>query len=570
MNAIASTAGKRRTGHGRGRRDRRRALAAIGLAALLAGCSLVRGGKDESANRPAPLFEDLGSYHHPITTDSDLAQKYFDQGLILAYGFNHAEAERSFRAATEVDPSCAMCFWGVALALGPNINKPMASEDAPAAYEAAQRALELAPGASPREQAYVQALAQRYAAEAPADRAPLDRAYADAMAEAASTYPDDLDLATLYAEALMDLQPWDYWDAAGKPKGSADQIVAVLEQVLAAAPNHPGALHLYIHAVEASSDPQRGEVAADRLGDLVPGAGHLVHMPAHIYLRIGRYADASEANVRAAAADESYITQCNVQGFYPALYYPHNIHFLWLTASIEGRYNLALESARKLSAAVTEEQVRQYPEIEWYLPTPLFTLARFERWDDILVEPAPPADFSYNTAVWHYARGLAYAAKGNVEAARSELAAIDAILETPAVRDYVPAPGQPPTKHLIEIAENILTASVAEATKQRAATIAALQTAVRLQDALPYMEPPYWYYPVRQSLGAAYLRFGEPRKAEAVFRRDLEEHPDNGWSLFGLAASLDAQGRSREAAEVHAQFEEAWRNADTRLVISKG
>jgi len=535
--------------------------ACLALALSSAGC----GGSRPASRGPAPLFDDLGDHHHEITTDSPETQGYFDQGLTLTYGFNHAEAIRSFRAGAALDPACAMCYWGVAYALGPNINAPMGGKAAVEAFAALHKALELAPAASEREQAYIEALSARYAPFPADDRTELDLAYAEAMRDVADRYPDDLDAVTLYAEALMDTTPWDYWQADGKPRPATAEVLTALESVLERDPYHPGANHYYIHAIEASPEPERAEAAADRLGGIAPGAGHLVHMPAHIYLRVGRYADASEVNILAAAADESYITQCNVQGFYPALYYPHNIHFLWYTASIEGRSELALDSARRLARSVTDEQVRMFPEIEWYRPVPTFTYARFAMWDRILTEPAPPEDFLYSTAVWHYARGIAHASRGELERAEEELAALDAILTSDEMQGYETAPGQPPVAELTDIAHHLLMSEVARLSGHDDRALVELESAVAVQDNLPYMEPPYWYYPARQSLGALYLRLGRPADAERAYRDDLDAHPDNGWSLFGLMQALDAQDRDAEAAAVRERFEKAWALADVRL-----
>jgi len=307
---------------------KRMAFLCVLLAALLLGCATPSGGPAPAPEPRAPLFNDLGTHHHEIATKSPEAQRYFDQGLILNYGFIHAEAVRSFKEAARLDPSCAMCYWGEALALGPNINAPMFPESVSQAWAAVRKAVELSGGASERERAYIQALSKRYAAKAVEDRKPLDRAYAEAMREASRRFPDDLDLATLFAEALMDLSPWAYWDKEGKPTAHTPEILATIESVLARAPEHIGAMHYYIHAVEASENPARAEGYADKLGGLVPGAGHLVHMPAHIYMRVGRYHDASLANEQASKADESYLAQCRAQGIYPLAYHPHNIHFL--------------------------------------------------------------------------------------------------------------------------------------------------------------------------------------------------------------------------------------------------
>ncbi len=526
--------------------------------ALLAGTAPAADDK-----RGAPLFDDLGTHHVAITTASPQAQRYFDQGLILSYGFNHAEAVRSFREAQRLDPSCAMCFWGEAYALGPNINKPMDPADAPAAHAAATRAVALAADVTAGERALIEAMATRYLPQAPEDRSALDQAFAEAMAAVVVAHPDDLEAATVYAEALMNLMPWAYYTETGDAKPQTDIVVATLESVLERNPEHPGAIHFYIHAVEASDTPGRAEAGADRLGDLVPGSGHLVHMPSHIYLRVGRYEDATRINERASAADESYISQCRAQGFYPALYYPHNIHFLWYTASLEGRSAVAIAAARKLADNVPTDLIGDIPLIEQFLAVPMFGLVRFARWDDVLAEPQPRAEHRFATAMWHAARGIALAAQGQVDQARAERAAFTtaaAFYGADAYETY----GYP-ADVLEGIAGHLLDAGIAAAGGDDAALFAELEAAVALEDGLPYMEPPYWFFPVRQVLGQALLERGQAARAEAVFRADLEHVPLNGWSLHGLAASLRAQGRDDEAAAYAEPFAKAWRNADIVL-----
>ena len=371
----------------------------------------------------APLFDGMGTHHHKITTIEPGAQRYFDQGLVLAFAFNHAEAIRSFKAAQKLDPSCAMCYWGEALATGPNINITsdgkviMAPDERLDAYEALQLAIARKDGASEQEQAYIEALQSRYNGDVTKDREGLDQAYAKAMANLTEKYPQDLDAAALYAESLMNTMPWNYWKDDGDPREDTKSVITALETVMAADPQHPLAIHLYIHAVEASSNPGRAEHAADRLADLVPGAGHLVHMPSHIYWRLGRYHDASKANINAANVDEKYIAQCNAQGFYPALYYPHNIHFLWAASTMEGRSELSIESAIRVASNVNVEQVKQFPTIEFFRTIPLLSYVRFGKWDEILAAPEPDAEFKFSQGIRHYARGIAFANTGELEAA---------------------------------------------------------------------------------------------------------------------------------------------------------
>jgi len=547
----------------------------IGIVVQLGACrrASVESDADLVARAGAPLFEGMGDYHRPITTNDAGAQRYFDQGMVLAFGFNHAEAIRSFRAAQRLDPDCAMCFWGEALATGPNINVTsggraiMSPESRVAAHAAAQKALSLADRVAPVERALIEAQAVRYDGSETSDRDPLDRAYAEAMRSVVQRFPDDDDAAAMYAEAWMNTMPWNYWSDDGQPRPETVEVIDALERIIARSPRHPLALHLYIHAVEASSDPGRAEAAADTLLTLVPGSGHLVHMPAHTYWRVGRYHDAAEANVRAAAVDEQYIAQCNAQGFYPALYYPHNIHFLWAASSMEGRSAVAIDAARRVAANVRIEQIREFPTVEFFRTIPLLALTQFGRWDEILAEPMPDASLRYATAIAHYARGVALARKGDLAAARRERDQLVPLRDTTEIlfldtNDY-------PAVTLLQIADALLEGELAMAAGSVDAAVGHFERAVALQDGLPYMEPPFWYYPTRQSLGAALLAAGRAGEAEAVYRRDLEDYPHNGWSMFGLAESLAAQGRTDEAAEVREMFAHVWARADVELTGSR-
>ena len=517
----------------------------------------------------APLLGNLGDHTHAITTADPRAQQYFDEGLTLAYGFNHAEAIRSFKDATTLDPGCAMCYWGIALALGPNINAPMEDAAVPDAYQAIQQALKLAPDVGEREQAYIQALATRYAAEPVADRASLDLVYADAMRVLSQSYPDDLDAATLLAEALMNLSPWNYWAADGTPTTYTDEIVTTLEAIMARDASHPGANHYYIHAVEASKDPDRAVPSAERLAQLVPGVGHLVHMPAHIYWRVGRYHDAVVANEHAIHSDETYIPDRNAQGgFYSLAYYPHNIHFLFAGAHMEGNSKLAIDAARKLIAEVPEESYREIPMLEDFKPMPLFALVRFGKWDDVLREPQPAPEFVYTTGMWHWARGMAFVRQGELDKAAEHQQHLATIAAMESMKEFTLWSFETADK-MLAIASGVLTGELAGARGEPEEMIVQLQQAVTIQDGLAYMEPPPWYYPVRHNLGAALLDQGRAVEAEAVYRKDLEQFRKNGWSLFGLAASLRAQDKMDEAAEVQKQFEAAWQHADIDLTASR-
>ena len=509
------------------------------------------------------IANNLGTHHHPITTSSPQAQKEFDRGLILAFAFNHAEALEAFEQASQSDPNCAMCYWGMALVLGPNINAPMGAEAVAPAYNAIQKAVQLTEGISDTEQDYINALATRYISNVTDDRADLDRTYANAMEALSQRYPEDVDAATLFAEALMDTMPWDYWMPDGQPKPATEKILTALESVLDREPTHPGANHYYIHAVEAV-EPQKAESAADRLRDLNLDAGHLVHMPSHIYARIGRYHDAAVANERAIEVDEAYIAREKPEGIYPELYYPHNIHFLWFGASMEGRSQVALDAARKLVDRVSLEAVRVLPSLEPFFTIPLLTLAQFGQWEAILDEPQPPTEFLYLTAMWHYARGLAFARLERLDKARTEATGLTSILKTGELMD-----AGVPFASLARIAQTLLAGEIAGLEGRTAQMLEHFQTAVELQDAIPYMEPPFWYYPTRQTLGAALLEEGRASEAEIIYREDLAQNPENGRSLFGLAQSLESQGIMEEAATVRERFAAAWAHADTELRISR-
>src|SRR5262245_5530265 len=542
-------------------------LAALALA--LGACTARSGGHQAGSDRPATpiLFQGLGTYHQAITTASPQAQAYFDQGLRLVYAFNHGEAERSFREAARLDPGCAMCYWGVALTQGSNYNSPTDADREKVAYEAIQQARRLADRVTPRERATIEALARRHSASPAADRVALDRAYTDAMRELARAFPDDLDAATLLADALMNLRPWNLWNQDGTPQPDTSEIVASLERVLRARPDHPGALHLYIHAVEGSAEPRRAEAAADRLGPLMPAAGHLVHMPSHIYFRIGRYDDAVTSNIRAVDADRAYFAQREPSAIYRGLYYPHNLDFIWQAASMEGRSVDTIRAANEFAGSAPRAMVDQMSDMETAPSAPLFALARFGRWEEILREPAPPAEWPYVTGAWHYARGLAFAASGRRPDAEGELAALQRTMAAvPADRSIA---GFFKTKDMLGLAADVLTGEIAARSGQTDLAVQHFVAAVSRQDGHWFTEPPPWYYPVRQSLGAALLAGGRPVAAEGVYRDDLRRNPDNGWSLLGLAQSLRAQGRPAEAAEVEARFRKAWARADVALTGSR-
>ena len=519
----------------------------------------------------APLFDGMGDHTHPITTNNKYVQRYFDQGLTIDFAFNHAESVRSFRAGQTLDPNCAMCFWGEALALGPNINVTsngsviMADQERLAAYVAIQKAVSLKNKVSEKERDFIDALATRYNGDTASPRGPLDLAYAEAMRELSNKYPEDDDAASLFAESLMNTMPWDYWIDADSPKPLTVEAIEILEKVMARNPRHPMALHLYIHAVESSSQPERAEAAADILLDLVPGAGHLVHMPSHIYWRVGRYADASESNIMAAAVDEAYIAACNAQGFYPAAYYPHNIHFLWASSSMEGRSEIAIEAGEKVAKNVRLEMIDQFPGVEFFKTVPMLSLVQFGLWDRVL-ELDPPAErLEYANAIWHYARSVAYSNKGNIESAQKERQMIESLKDTNDVLHldsiYYPA------SMLLEIADSLALGEIAISNNDYQSAIQYFANAVSVQDTLPYTEPPFWYYPTRLSLGKAYLLSDQADEAEVVFKENLKRYPRNGWALYGLIQALETQ--NKDSSMVQEQFDIIWQNADVELTSSR-
>tara|TARA_B100001142_G_scaffold277812_1_gene287589 strand:+ start:9915 stop:11582 length:1668 start_codon:yes stop_codon:yes gene_type:complete len=520
----------------------------------------------------APLLKGLGDHSHNISSNVYGVQRYFDQGMMMAFAFNHAESIRSFKAAQKLDPSCAMCFWGEALALGPNINVNsdgkviMAPQNRVLAFKAINKAITLSKSVSVKEKAYIAALAKRYDGNPKTNREPLDIAYANAMEILSKTYPEDNDAASLFAEALMNTMPWNYWAEDGDPKPDTIKVIDSLESVLEKNPNHPLAIHLYIHAVEASSDPARAEGPADRLAALVPGAGHLVHMPAHIYWRVGRYHDASLANIEAAKVDEDYIAQCNAQGFYPALYYPHNVHFLWAASTMEGRSKLSIDSALKVSKYVRVEQIKQIPFLEFFHTIPLLSYVRFAKWNEIFSYEKPIEEFKFSLGLYHYARAIAFASIGNVEQAKIEQQNILPLKDTPEIKVIIKA-GQPSDK-LLEIANHLAMGQIELANSNLEESIMHFKMAVETQDALPYREPEFWYYPTRQSLGHVLLANKDFKEAIVVFKKDLEDYPRNGWSYFGLHKAHKALGNEILSDEALAKHKSIWQMSDIELQSS--
>ena len=512
-----------------------------------------------------PLFENLGRLHHPITTSSPEAQRYFDQGLRLIYAFNHEEAIRAFEEAVRLDPSAAMAYWGVALALGPNINAGMDKTAERRAWDAVQKARSHHAHVSAAEQAYINAIGKRYDLNG-RGRGALDKAYADAMRVVWQTFPNDPDAGVLFAEALMDLRPWDLWTSDGRPHPGTKEIVATLEAVLAQVPNHPGACHYYIHSMEASQTPERALACAERLPGLMPGAGHLVHIPAHIYMRLGRYHEAAEQNAHAAHVDREYLAGRPSSGDYADDYYPHNLHFLWASLVMGGRKTEALKVAQQLTETITEGAVRKDKWKGLYLPTPAWTRIRFGQWDDLLRESPPPTTLRLKQAMWRLGRGMALVASGRVPGAEGEHAALTNLVKQ-FPRDRTAE--DKTERALMRIAERLLEGEIAAHHKKYDMAINVLKEAVKLEDGLPYTEPPFWPIPIRHYLGAVLLKAGRPSEAETVYRTDLEKNRQNGWGQFGLMQSLQAQRKGREAAEAERQWKRAWEHADVTLVASR-
>jgi tetratricopeptide (TPR) repeat protein len=534
---------------------------AASVLVLLAGaCSL-------SAESKAPaLMPGLGQHHHSISTRSSEAQRFFDQGLTLVFAFNHDEAVRSFRRAAELDPQSAMAYWGIALALGPCINLDVDPPHEKAAYDAVQKAISLSAGGTESERAYIQTLAKRYSADPGVKLRKLDADYAHAMRELSRRYPRDLDAATLYAESLMDLHPWKLWGLDGHPAEGTEEIVAVLESVLRRDPNHLGANHYYIHAVEASPHPEWALASARRMETLAPAAGHLVHMPAHTYFRVGDYPASARSNAIAAETDRVYLRDSGTTGsMYDLMYYAHNLHFLAAANSMAGNFADAKRAAQKLAAHVSD-MVASMPAFEVYVPIPMFVLLRFHRWDEVLQLPPPDPRLVMTNAFWHFARGSAAAAKGQIGMAEAERKSLEtARKEMPADTEFSFYGNK--AQAFLDLASNILDARIATAHADRERAIECWKNAVQIQDGLYYGEPPEWFYPVRESLGAALLLSGQAAQAEAVFRADLEQYPRNPRSLFGLSKSLESQTNTLGTERVRREFEAAWKNADETLEL---
>ena len=516
---------------------------------------------------PARLMSGLGDVHHPVSTKNSQAQQFFDQGLRLVFGFNHDEARKSFQRAAELDPKLAMAWWGVSLTLGPNYNLPVDPEREKAGYDAAQRAVALKPNASESERAYIDAVAVRYSNDPKADLHQLDVTYKDAMSKLAARYPDDLDAVTLYAESAMNLNPWKLWTADGKPAEGTEEIVATLESVLKRDPNHLGANHYYIHAVEASLHPERALPSAARLEKLAPAEGHLAHMPAHIYARVGDHFASAHCNEAAITADKKFLAETHDEGVYKLMYYSHNMHFLAFASCMNGNFAEAKDAAAKLVANVAPG-VKAMPMLEGFLPTPIVVLFAFERWNDLLKLPAPDVSFVTTNAVWHSLRGIAFANTGKTAEAEKEQ------------KQFREVAGKIPPEQMYDmlnnvgavfkIHENLLAAEIDRSRHDDKAAIDLLKQSVAAEDALNYSEPPPWYPPVRPILGRVLLEDKDFAEAEKVFRADLEKHPRNARALAGLRDCLNAQGRKYEADQIDQQFHAAWKvAAATNAAASK-
>ena len=518
----------------------------------------------DTTKQIAPLFENLGDHHFPISTKNSKAQAFFDQGLRLTYAFNHAEAHRSFMEAARQDPSSAMAYWGQAYTLGPNINDALPDDERKTkAFEALTRATELMNEASPKEKALINALRARYSSDLSADLAELNTSYMEVMKKVQGQFAEDADIQTLYAAAVMNTMPWNYWDNDGNPMPNTEDAKKALESAISINSNHPGAHHYYIHMVELPK-PDLAVPSADRLGSLMPAAGHLVHMPSHIYIRVGRYKDAVESNQNAILADEDYISQCFSQGMYPLGYYPHNIHFLWSASSLLGDSETAIEAAKKTAEKVPLGELETLPFLQDFASTPLLAYTRFGKWNQILTIPYPGDKYKHLKLIWHYSRGIAFLRKDNIKEANEELFALETMLKDPGLEEVV-ANYTNPSSEIAKVAHKVLAAEVSAYEGELTEAISLLEQAVELEDMLIYSEPSPWHIPTRQSLGYFLMKDGQFDAAEKVYREDLNNIRQNGWSLMGLHNSLKAQGKDEEAGQIKMEFDKAWEHADIKI-----
>jgi len=534
------------------------------LCACAAAIAQTHGAHSAPAEKPATLMTGVGTLHHPVSTKNAQAQQFFDQGLRLIFAFNHDEAARSFKQAAALDPKLGMAYWGIAEAVGPNYNDPASNDRFQAAHDAIQKAVELSTRAPANEQAYINAMAKRFPADPKADRRKAAEDYRDAMREVVKNFPDDLDAATLFAESGMNLHPWGLWHVDGTPEEGTEEIVATLESVLKRDPDHMGAIHYYIHSVEASRNPERALAGANKLAAMAPGAGHLVHMPAHVYIRTGDYEAAVKTNQQAATVDRAYIKASGVQGIYPMMYYSHNLHFIAMCASMNGNYAEAKKNADLLAGHVAPG-VKEMPPLEGFMTIPIAVDVRFHKWDSILAMKQPDPEMKITTVFWHFARGMAYAGKGKVSEAEAEYKIVaEAEKATPEDVPFA-MPVNNKAKDVLKIAQNVLGAKIAQAKKDSDGSIAMLREAVAVQDTLKYDEPSDWFFPVRESLGAALLLKGDNQAAEKTFREDLERNPRNPRSLYGLQQTLQKQGREYDASFVQKQFDASWKGGANTL-----
>ncbi|MFL1011224.1 tetratricopeptide repeat protein [Flavisericum labens] len=518
----------------------------------------------DTTKQIAPLFENLGSHSYKVTTNNTLAQKFFNQGLRLTYAFNHAEAHRSFMEAARLDPNCAMAFWGQAYVLGPNINDPFPDDERKTKYnEAIEKAKSLITKANTKERALINALSQRYSTNLKTEVDSLNMAYMIAMDEVAETFSTDADILTLYAAAVMNTVPWNYWDKKGNPSPHIPEAKNALEQAIKINSNHPGAHHYYIHMVELPT-PDLAVPSAEKLGSLMPAAGHIVHMPSHIYIRVGRYKDAVTVNQKAILADEDYISQCYSQGMYPLGYYPHNIHFLWSASSLLGASDIAIEAAKKTAEKVPVGEMKELHFLQNFASTPLLAYTRFGKWNDILTFPKPNDEIKHLKLIWHYARGIAFTRKNNIKEAQEELEAIDKLIKDPEMETLI-ATGFDSGTTIAKLAYEVVAGEIATAKNDLESAISHLEKAVKMEDLLIYNEPSAWHIPPRQNLGAVLLKAKKYKAAESIFKEDLEVLRQNGWALMGLYKSLKLQGKSGEAEGALEEFHEAWKDSDIEI-----
>ena len=521
----------------------------------------------DTTKQISPLFENLGNHSYKVSTENDLAQQFFNQGLRLTYAFNHAEAHRSFMEAARLDSNLAMAYWGQAYALGPNINDPLPDEERKTKYnEAIAKAVKLAPTSTKKEQALINALANRYSDDLAEETSELNMNYMEAMADVLEEYPEDSDILTLYAASVMNTVPWNYWDNEGNPSPKIPEAKAALEKAMVLSPENPGAHHYYIHMVELPK-PDLAVPSAEKLGTLMPAAGHIVHMPSHIYIRVGRYKDAVLANQQAILADEDYISQCYAQGMYPLGYYPHNIHFLWSASSLLGNSEIAIDAAKKTAEKVPVGEMKELHFLQNFAATPLLAYTRFGKWNDILTYPKPNDDIKYLNLIWHYTRGVAFVRKNNSKEAKEELEAIQILIDDSDM-ETIYASGFDNATSIAKLAYQVVAGEIALLEENYSLAINHFEEAVEMEDNLIYNEPSAWYIPPRQNLGAAFLKAGKYTEAEKVYLEDLDDLRQNGWSLMGLYESLMAQEKLDEAAAIMQEFNTAWQDADIEIKTS--